>query len=71
LKQPGREQDYRRNEDERKDSASVHENLDLGNRIISAGMERMAPSNAANRQHQPSPRSVFLERFDGILGARG
>ena len=31
----------------------------LRNGIISADMERMTPSNAANSQHQPSPCSVF------------
>src|SRR5690242_7807129 len=41
----------------------------LGNRIVSAGTERIAARDALRRQPYALDRPMFLERFDGVRGA--
>jgi len=43
----------------------------LGYRIVTADMERMAPSDPANRENQSAPRPVLLQRLNGVHGAAG
>ena len=44
-------------------------NESLGNRVVSAGAERMTARDSARREPTAAQRTVFFERFDRIRGA--
>ena len=70
-KQHRRDDDDDRHQRERKQSAFIHASreVSLGNRVVAAGPERMAPRDTAQGKPATAHRAMSFECLDGVRGA--